>query len=367
MGKRIDTTMGLPRYYQVLGLTSQSPSEDELKRAYKKAALKHHPDRNRDKKEQAEAKFKEVGEAYAVLSDPQKKAVYDQYGEEGLKAGGGSSPPQGGGMGGMGGMPGGFGGMPGGFGGMGSGGTTFVFTSNGGGGSGMRMGGMGGGDIDPYDLFAQLFGDELGGLGGMQGMRIGGHGGGRGGMSMDLDDDDMLSSGFGGMPTRSHRAQQPKAREVNHKLVCSLDELYNGAQKRIKVTRTSVEGSPSSKVLEVDVQPGWKKGTKITFPGEGDELGNGEAQNIVFTIDQKPHKWFERSGDDLVYKAKLSLQQAQKGVKVKIPTLDGRELKLETQTVNNGKRKVFSGEGMPKRKGGRGDMVVEFVVPPVAA
>merc|ERR1712138_196688 len=132
--KRIDTTMGLPRYYQVLGLTSQSPSEDELKRAYKKAALKHHPDRNRDKKEQAEAKFKEVGEAYAVLSDPQKKAVYDQYGEEGLKAGGGSSPPQGGGMGGMGGMPGGFGGMPGGFGGMGSGGTTFVFTSNGGGG-----------------------------------------------------------------------------------------------------------------------------------------------------------------------------------------------------------------------------------------
>merc|ERR1719231_995813 len=116
-------------YYTLLGLTTESPSEEELKKAYKKAALKHHPDRNKNNKEAAEAKFEEVAEAYAVLSDPQKKQIYDAYGEEGLKAG--PPPPQGGGgMGG--GMPPGFGG----FGGMGGdnvfsdgSGRTFVFSS----------------------------------------------------------------------------------------------------------------------------------------------------------------------------------------------------------------------------------------------
>merc|ERR1712159_883344 len=99
------------KYYTLLGLTTENPSEEELKKAYKKAALKHHPDRNPKNKAAAEAKFKEVAEAYAVISDPQKKQIYDAYGEEGLKAG---PPPQGGGgMGG--GMPPGFGG----FGGMG--------------------------------------------------------------------------------------------------------------------------------------------------------------------------------------------------------------------------------------------------------
>ncbi len=103
-------------YYKILGI-AKGASDDEIKRAYKKLALKHHPDRNKDNA-QAKAKFQELGEAFEVLSDGNKRAVYDQYGEEGLKAGGGAPPP---GAEGFSGFPGGAG-----FGGPG-GASTFSF------------------------------------------------------------------------------------------------------------------------------------------------------------------------------------------------------------------------------------------------
>jgi len=163
-----------------------------------------------------------------------------------------------------------------------------------------------------------------------------------------------------------------KEKEVVHRLPCTLDELYNGTTKKLKITRTLQDGSgnsmPAAKVLEVNVAPGWKRGTKVRFAGEGDELGDGQTQDVVFLIDEKPHGWFERHGDDLHYRAKLSPGQAKKGVKVTIPTLDGREVKLETNpNLGHGKKKVLSGEGMPKRKGGKGDLVVEFSVQGEAA
>lgn len=80
-------------------------------------------------------------------------------------------------------------------------------------------------------------------------------------------------------------------------------------------------------------------------------------------VDEKPHGWFTRHGDDLHYTAKLSSEQARKGVKVTIPTLDGRKVKLETPAaVEHGKRLVVSGEGMPTKSGGKGSLVVEFAV-----
>merc|ERR1719235_2268276 len=115
-------------FYALLGLKNRNPSADELKSAYKKAAMKHHPDRNPKDRDAAEKRFKSVAEAYAVLSDPQKKQVYDVYGEEGLKQG--PPPPS---QSSQGGFP---------------GGTQFVFRSSGSGdGSGL-------GGIDPHDLFA---------------------------------------------------------------------------------------------------------------------------------------------------------------------------------------------------------------------
>ncbi|GAB5034233.1 heat shock protein [Nannochloropsis oceanica] len=150
-------------YYQVLGV-SRGADDKEIKKAYRKEALRWHPDKNPDNQEQAQSKFQDISQAFEVLSDPEKKKIYDMYGEEGLKMGGGEGPPPNGPGGGMG------GGMPEGFAG---------FARAGGGGMGTgRGGGSFGGFSDPADIFAQFFGtssafdadgfsfDDLGGGGG---------------------------------------------------------------------------------------------------------------------------------------------------------------------------------------------------------
>ncbi|GBF92518.1 disulfide isomerase [Raphidocelis subcapitata] len=176
------------RLYDALGIP---PDADErvIKKAYKRQALKWHPDRNPDNKKKAEDKFREIAEAYEVLSDPEKRKVYDQFGEDALKQGGG-----GGGPGGPGGPGGGFqfhgdpfemfnmffgGGGGGGGGGMGGGGMRFEFGGGGGGGGGGFPGGFPGG--------ARMGGARMGG-GGMGG-RGGGGGGGGGGQSLYSGDD----------------------------------------------------------------------------------------------------------------------------------------------------------------------------------
>lgn len=219
------------------------------------------------------------------------------------------------------------------------------------------------GNIDPHDLFRSLFGD-IGMMGGN-----------------DLFGEEMDESPFGGLEgsmsggrglKRSASKKRAPPKVVEHTLYCTLDELYLGTRKRIKVTRTRLDSSQDSKVLEIVVQPGWKKGTKITFPQEGDEMSDGTQQDIVFKIDEKPHGWFQRQGDDLYYKLHLSPSQAKKGVQVKVPTLDGRELKFQTgANLDSGKKITKQGEGMPKRKtgtagGSKGDMVLEVRVAPAA-
>merc|ERR1711959_183417 len=217
---------------------------------------------------------------------------------------------------------------------------------------GGSMGGSMGG-IDAHDLFAQLFGgdDDLRGFGGFGGM----------GNMRGMSDIGSMSKG------RKGGNHSPQSKESVHKITCTLDELYHGTHKKLKVTRNLTDATgkfvPAAKVLEVDVQPGWKAGTKVRFAGAGDEQPDGSTQDIVFVLDEKPHKWFRRDGDDLHYTAKLSPEQARKGVKVTIPTLDGRKLKLETAAaIPHGKKRVMAGEGMPTKSGGKGALVVEFSV-----
>lgn len=369
-------------YYKILGV-SKDADEDTLKKAYKKAALKWHPDRNKDNVEAANKKFKEVGEAFEVLSDKDKRAVYDQFGEEGLKGGG---PPPGADGAGFGGFPGGGAGGFSGFPGGGQGGRTFTFTSGGPGG----MGGMGGfSPSDPNDIFASIFGGASpfgggmgGGMGGMPGMGGGGMEdlfGGAGGARKKASGGGM-PGGFnfgGGAP--GPQAPEEKPSDVEKQLPLSLTDLYTGTTKRLKVGRKLASGGSEEKILTVEVKPGWKKGTKIRFAGAGHEVAPGSFQDVVFIVDEKPHSHFRRDGDDLRVTIPLQLVDAldppkagSPGSRRQVETLDGRKLDIPIPQPAAGKTSVVPGkttrlanEGMPISKTGgkrKGDLVVEWSV-----
>lgn len=307
-------------------------------------ALKWHPDRNKDKADVAKAKFQEIGEAFEVLSDKNKRAIYDQYGEEGLKAG---PPPPGGGAG--------AGGFPGGFNFPGGGGTTFTFTSGGG---GFRP-------SNADDIFKHFF-SSFGGGGGSFGM----------GMGMDDDSDDFMMGGGmpGGFGTGARRRgptmQPQKPPAVKRPLPISLEDLYTGTTKRLKVTRKLRDGATgrfitTDKILTINVKPGWKAGTKIRFPGEGDELETGEAQDIEFIVEEKPHPVFKRDGDNLRMTIEIPLADALTGFTRQIKTLDGRTLNVNntSSVIQPGQESRVIGEGMPNSKTGRkGDLIITYKV-----
>jgi DnaJ family protein B protein 4 len=240
----------------------------------RKAALKWHPDKNKDNPAAAE-KFKEVSQAYEILSDPEKRKAYDQFGLEFILRGGAPPPDTGGGnpfAGGGGSMPGGFSSFD--FGGMPSGAHTFHFSTNGGH-DGYNF-------QDPSSIFAEF-------------MRSSGGGGG-------LDDDfpDILSgfggsrgprmrSTFGSESMRSGRQPTPEVTTVERPLPLSLEDLFNGVTKKMKIKRKTFDESgkrtTTDTVLEVPIKPGLKKGSKIRFKGVGDQEEGGQ-QDLVFIVEE---------------------------------------------------------------------------------
>ena len=210
-------------------------------------------DKNPNDEGVAEKKFKEVSEAYEVLSDPKKKDIYDTYGEDGLKNDG--------------------------------------------------SGGQGGGFSQQHaeDIFAQFFGGGGGGFpgggggfgGGFPGGGFPGGGGGFGG---------GFPGHMGGGGHGFGQPEQPKRKKgaaIEQVLKLTLQELYYGTQKNLRVTRKVLRNGRTEQIQEtlpIDVKPGWKSGTKIRFTEKGDETPTTIAPDIVFTIEQKPHPQFERDG-----------------------------------------------------------------------
>uniref|UniRef100_A0A8C5CIL7 DnaJ heat shock protein family (Hsp40) member B5 n=2 Tax=Gadus morhua TaxID=8049 RepID=A0A8C5CIL7_GADMO len=358
-------------YYQTLGIPKAS-NEEEIKKAYRRMALRFHPDKN--KEANAEDKFKEVAEAYEVLSDPKKRAVYDQLGEEGLKTGGSGSS-----------------GAPG--------GSTYHYTFHG----------------DPHATFASFFGGSNpfdmffgsrthGHPGRPNGFPFQGGGGGgdhhhvhnEGEQDMgDLDEDDPfghfrqfgfptaggLNNGFppgegrrrrggGGHSDRlgTHRRQQDPP--VLHELKVSLEEVFHGCTKRMKITRRRLNPDGRSsrtedKILNIVIKKGWKEGTKITFPKEGDETPDNIPADIAFVLKDKGHAHFQRDGSNIVHSCKVTLKEALCGCTVSIPTLDKRVIALPCHDIiRPGTVKRLRGEGLPfpKNPSQRGDLIVEFSV-----
>lgn len=269
-------------YYKILGL-QKGASDDDIKKAYRKLALKYHPDKN--KSAGAEEKFKEVAEAYEVLSDKKKRDIYDMHGEEGLK-----------------------GGIPGGAGPQGGGNFSYTFHG------------------DPKATFAQFFGNaspfqHFFDLGGGNRTFIFDDG--------DMDTDDNLfgvgpargggpgggafrsqSFNFHNTPNRKDKIQDPP---IEHDLYVSLEDITKGCTKKMKISRKVLQPDGTTKkedkVLTINIKPGWKAGTKITFQREGDQGRNKIPADIVFIIRDKPHPYFKREGSDIRYTAKVSLKQ----------------------------------------------------------
>ncbi|CAL5210837.1 unnamed protein product [Lathyrus oleraceus] len=319
-------------YYKVLQV-DRNAKEDDLKKAYRKLAMKWHPDKNPNNKKDAEAKFKQISEAYDVLSDPQKRAVYDQYGEEGLK---GQMPPPG----------------AGGFSEASDGGpTTFRFNPR-----------------SPDDIFSEFFGfaKPFGGMGDMGGM--GGHPG-TSGFPRGMFRDDIFSSlrhattgeGSGNVPRKSA--------PIERTLPCGLEDLYKGTTKKMKISRdvSDSSGRPTTveEILTIEIKPGWKKGTKITFPEKGNEQKGLIPADLVFIIDEKPHSVFKRDGNDLVVTQKITLVEALTGYTAQISTLDGRNLTVPVNTIiSPSYEEVVKGEGMPipKEPSKKGNLRIKFNV-----
>ncbi|KAK8970847.1 hypothetical protein KSP40_PGU010873 [Platanthera guangdongensis] len=122
---------------------------------------------------------------------------------------------------------------------------------------------------------------------------------------------------------------------------------------------------PESEILTIDVKPGWKKGTKITFPEKGNEQVNQLPADLLFIIGEKPHEIYKRDGNDLVVHQKVSLAEALTGTTIKLASLDGRDLSVPvTDIISPGYELVIAKEGMPiaKEPGRKGNLRIKFEV-----
>ncbi|KAI6502458.1 hypothetical protein MCOR11_001539 [Pyricularia oryzae] len=333
------------KLYETLGVAPDA-TEQQLKKAYKVNALKFHPDKNANNPE-AEQKFKEVSHAYEILSDPQKRQVYDQYGEAGLDGSGG-----GGGMAaedlfaqffGGGGFGGGLGGM---FGGGAQRGPpkarTIHHTHK------VSLEDIFRGKISKLALQRSILCPKCDGRGGKEGAVRRCHGCDGHGMK-------TMMRQMGPMIQRFQTACPDCNGEGE--IINPKDRCKGCNGKKTIVDR---------KVLHVHVDRGVRSGTRIEFKGEGDQAPGLEAGDVVFEIEQKSHPRFTRKEDDLLYNADIELVTALAGGTIFVEHLDERWLSIEIlpgEAIAPGAVKMVRGQGMPSpRHHDMGNLYIQFNV-----
>jgi molecular chaperone DnaJ len=310
-------------YYEILGVRKGAAPE-ELKKAYRELALKSHPDRvPAEKKKEAEDRFKEISEAYAVLSDPQKRALYDQYGHAGVD-------------------------------------QKFrqedIFR-----GTDFRSVFEGFGDFDGGGIFETIFGDLGFDLFGTRGRSRRGRSGGR----------------------ARGRDEGARGQDLDSPLSVTLEEACRGTQKSVGVPREescgtcggtgSVNGSTcgtcggrgsirSTRTLTVTVPPGVKSGSRLRMKGEG-EAGSRERGDLYLVIEVLPHPTFRREDNDLVTEVTVTLPQAILGAELSVPTLEGSVIMKIPPGTQGGTTFRLRGKGVPELRGKTvGDELVKMNV-----
>jgi molecular chaperone DnaJ len=326
-------------YYETLGV-SRDASADEVKSAYRKLALKHHPDRNPEDKE-SEDLFKEAAEAYEVLSDPDKRNIYNQFGHEGLQ------------------------------------GAGF---------SGFR------GFDDIFASFGDIFEDFFGMGGGRRTTQRGRHAQHGADLRCDIALE-FLEAAFGAERKIeiAKRGQCPECRgsgcaEGSERETCrhcrgsgqvsrsqgfftvrTTCPACRGEGSRIAHPCASCRGSgvvAVKKNLTVRIPAGVDSGSRLRLSGEGEAGPSGGPQGDLYVFIQvKPHEFFRRDGMDIICQIPISFVQAALGDEIMIPTLSGeRPLKIHKGT-QPGDLFTFKGEGIPSINGnGRGDQIIQVLV-----
>ena len=281
--------------YQTLGV-DRSATKDDIKKAHRKLALKFHPDKNPDDKA-AQDKFKRIQEAYDVLSDEEKRAAYDRYGDDFEKIRGTGFNPGAGGAAGFEGLD-----------------IEQIFGRGGGRGGNTQFEGFG-------DFFEQMMG--------------GGGGAGRG---------------------RPRQTRQPPARggNIRHELEIPLEIAVRGGQ-----TEFYLPSSGSSDKIAVNIPVGVETGTKIRLRDKGQASPNGGPPgDLILLIKVSDHPHFRRSGRNLEVDLPVTIGEAILGAKVDVPTPAGTVTMTIPPGSSSGKRLRLKGQGVQQRDGSAGDLII---------
>lgn len=338
-------------YYEVLGV-ARGASEAEIKKAYRQMALKYHPDKNPGNKE-AEEKFKEAAEAYEVLSSPEKKARYDQYGHSGMGGGGGF-----------------------------------------GGGAGMNM-------EDIFSQFGDIFGGHnpfesfFGGGGGRSGGRRSANRGSNLRIKVKLTLDEVVKgaekkikvnklvgcqtcsgsgagAGQGSFSTCSTCNGSGQVRRVTNSFLGQMQTITTcptcqGEGQMITSKCKSCSGSgvqQGEEVISINIPPGVSEGMQLNVSGKGNAAERGGIPgDLLIMVEEVPHPELQRDGEHLVYDLYISFVDAALGTGVEVPTIEGRvKIKIEPGT-QAGKVLRLKGKGVPALNSyQRGDLLVNINV-----
>ncbi len=296
-------------YYAILGV-SKTASPEDIKQAFRKLARKFHPDVNPGNK-QAEARFKEINEAYEVLSDPDKRKKYDQFGQYWKQAGEG---------------------FPG-------------------GGAGVDMSGF---DFSQYGSFDEFVNELLGRFGGAAGPRT---------ARQSYSHSTSTSSrptGFGGFNDfgfQDVNAGGSNAQDIEAPVSLTLAEAFAGIQKRFSL---------GNETIDIRIPAGAKSGTRLRVRGKGQVNPMTQQRgDLYLKVELQPHTFFQIEGDNLVCEMPITPDEATLGAAIDVPTPDGIVNVKLPAGVRSGQSLRLRGKGWPLAKGGRGDQLVKVaIVPP---